>query len=88
MRTISKERLSLNTAAAACNAEASCACADTSAQARALFSKGTMLRMVSFIFMSLYFMIHRLIYRMVRYLESNGKRSAMVSAPRPAPSMG
>ena len=87
--TMCKERLCSHTSAAACTAGAASACADTAAQARSLFIKSTMLRMVFFAFMlmSLIMMISYLIYLFVRGAKNNGKRSNMVSAPHPIPAI-
>ena len=87
--TMCKERLRSHTSAAACHAGAASACAETTAQARTLSVKNTMLRMVFFAFMlmSLILMISYLIYRYVRGAKNNGKRSNMVSAPHPIPAI-
>ena len=87
--TMCKERLCSHTSAAACPAGAASSCADTTAQARSLFIKSTMLRMVFFAFMlmSLILMITILICLFVRGAKNNGKRSNMVSAPHPIPAI-
>ena len=87
--TMCKERLCSHTSAAACHAGAVSSCADTAAQARSLFIKSTMLRMVFFAFMlmSLILMISYLICLFVRGAKDNGKRSNMVSAPHPIPAI-
>ena len=87
--TMRKERLCSHTSAAACHAGTVSACAETTAQARSLYIKSTMLRMVFFAFMlmSLILMISYLIYRYVRGAKNNGKRSKMVSAPHPIPAI-
>ena len=87
--TMRKERLCSHTSAAACHAGTASACADTTAQARSLSVKNTMLRMVFFVFMlmSLIMMISYLICLFVRGAKNNGKRSNMVSAPHPIPAI-
>lgn len=87
--TMRKERLCSHTSAAACHAGTVSTCAETTAQARSLYIKSTMLRMVFFAFMlmSLILMISYLIYLFVRGAKNNGKRSKMVSAPHPIPAI-
>ena len=87
--TMCKERLCSHTSAAVCTAGAASACAETTAQARTLSVKNTMLRMVFFAFMlmSLIMMIIILICLFVRGAKNNGKRSNMVSAPHPIPAI-
>ena len=87
--TMCKERLRSHTSAAACHAGTASACADTTAQARSLSVKNTMLRMVFFAFMLMFLilMISYLICLFVRGAKNNGKRSNMVSAPHPIPAI-
>ena len=87
--TMCKERLRSHTSAVACHAGAASACAETTAQARTLSVKNTMLRMVFFAFMLMYLimMIIILICLFVRGAKNNGKRSNMVSAPHPIPAI-
>ena len=85
--TMCKERLCSHTSAAACTAGAASSCADTATQARSLFIKSTMPRMVffSFMLMSLILMISYLICLFVRGAKNNGKRSTADLVPRSAP---
>ena len=85
--TMRKERLCSLTSAAACHAGTASACADTTAQARSLSVKNTMLRMVFFVFMlmSLLMMISYLICLFVRGAKNNGKRSTADPVPRSVP---
>lgn len=85
--TMRKERLCSHTSAAACHAGTASACADTTAQARSLSVKNTMLRMVFFVFMlmSLIMMISYLICLFVRGAKNNGKRSTADPVPRSVP---
>ena len=85
--TMRKERLCSLTSAAACHAGTASACADTTAQARSLSVKNTMLRMVFFVFMlmSLIMMISYLICLFVRGAKNNGKRSTADPVPRSVP---
>lgn len=85
--TMRKERLCSLTSAAACHAGTASACADTTAQARSLSVKNTMLRMVFFAFMlmSLIMMISYLICLFVRGAKNNGKRSTADPVPRSVP---
>lgn len=85
--TMRKERLCSHTSAAACHAGTASACADTTAQARSLSVKNTMLRMVFFAFMlmSLILMISYLICLFVRGAKNNGKRSTADPVPRSVP---
>ena len=85
--TMRKERLCSLTSAAACHAGTASACADTTAQARSLSVKNTMLRMVFFAFMlmSLILMISYLICLFVRGAKNNGKRSTADPVPRSVP---
>ena len=85
--TMRKERLCSHTSAAACHAGTASACADTTAQARSLSVKNTMLRMVFFVFMlmSLIMMISYLICLFVHGAKNNGKRSTADPVPRSVP---
>ena len=85
--TMRKERLCSHTSAAACHAGTASACADTTAQARSLSVKNTMLRMVFFVcmLMSLIMMISYLICLFVRGAKNNGKRSTADPVPRSVP---
>ena len=86
--TMCKERLRSHTSAAACHAGAASACAETTAQARTLSVKNTMLRMVFFsLSKNPCFQATKAEILLEIGAKNNGKRSNMVSAPHPIPAI-